>query len=191
MLPLSDSALSNDDRHALLVRARQAIVEIVLHRRIADFPPAAGRLAAPGSAFVTVHCFSKLRGCIGRTDPSLPLAETVVQCAISAALHDPRFAPLDPADIPGLEIEISVLSEMAPISPLAIEPGKHGLVVIQGTRRGLLLPQVAVEHHWSADRFLAETCKKAGLDGDACLDPETKILAFTADVFSETELPPA
>ncbi len=190
MLPRSDSPLSHDDRRALLARARAAIVEMVTQHRIPDFPPAVGPLAMPGSAFVTVRCFGKLRGCIGRTNSTEPLAETVTQCAISAALDDPRFAPLAPGDIPGLEIEISVLSEMTPISATAIEPGKHGLLVVQGPRRGLLLPQVALEHHWSAERFLAETCQKAGLARDAFRDPETKLFGFTAEVFSEAELFP-
>ncbi|HEY1865520.1 MAG TPA: AMMECR1 domain-containing protein, partial [Candidatus Acidoferrales bacterium] len=76
----------------------------------------------------------------------------------------------------------------APVLPHAIEPGRHGLLIIKGEHRGLLLPQVAVEHRWSAARFLAETCEKAGLDREALRDPETKILAFTADVFSEGNL---
>jgi AmmeMemoRadiSam system protein A len=180
--------LSDDDRRALLARARQAIVEIVVHNRTVELPAPTGRLAAPAGAFVTLHYFSRLRGCIGRTDASLPLAETVVQCAISAALHDPRFPPVAQNEIAGLEIEISVLSEFAPILPHAIEPGRHGLLIIKGEHRGLLLPQVAVEHHWSAARLLAETCEKAGLDREAWRDPETKILAFTADVFSEGNL---
>ena len=110
-LPLSD-ALSDDDRRALLARVRQAIIETVVDNRVAELPSPVGRLAVPAGAFVTLHCFSRLRGCIGRTDASLPLAETVVQCAIGAALHDPRFPPLGRDEIPCLEIEISVLSRV-------------------------------------------------------------------------------
>lgn len=124
-------------------------------------------------------------------DATLSLAETVTQCAIGAALHDPRFPSLGVDDLPSLEIEISVLSESAPIAPDAIQPGRHGLLVMNGTRRGLLLPQVAVEHRWSGERFLAETCEKAGLHRDAWRDAETQILAFTADVFSDAGLAPA
>ncbi len=112
--------LSSDDRRSLLALARRAVLELVLHHSFAEVPALAGRLAEPGSAFVTLHCFSKLRGCIGRTDGALSLGETVAQCAISAAAHDPRFAPIAQDDLPGLEIEISVLSEFQPLSPQAI-----------------------------------------------------------------------
>jgi AMMECR1 domain-containing protein len=225
--------LSSDDRRSLLALARRAVHELVLHHSFAEVPALAGRLAEPGSAFVTLHCFSKLRGCIGRTDGALSLGETVAQCAISAAAHDPRFAPIAQDDLPGLEIEISVLSEFQPLSPQAIVrpdlpeanfeptspqaisksdsplatvkstpaeailkpasplspqpivPGIHGLLVVRGDHRGLLLPQVAAERRWSAERFLEETCEKAGLDRNAWRDPRTIVFVFTAEVFSE------
>ena len=177
--------LSSDDRRSLLALARRAVLELVLHHSFAEVPALAGRLAEPGSAFVTLHCFSKLRGCIGRTDGALSLGETVAQCAISAAAHDPRFLPIAQDDLPGLEIEISVLSEFQPLSPQLIVPGIHGLLVARGDHRGLLLPQVAAERRWSAERFLEETCEKAGLDRNAWRDPRTIVFVFTAEVFSE------
>src|ERR1700685_1655894 len=85
--------LSSDDRRALLGRARQAITQVVCSQTIADFPAPAGRLAEPGGAFVTLHCASRLRGCVGRMDRTLALGEVVVQCAIAAALRDTRFRP--------------------------------------------------------------------------------------------------
>ena len=185
---LCSSPLSIDERRVLLGRARQAITEAVCAGGIADFPLPAGRLGQPGSAFVTVHCAGRLRGCVGRTDRALPLAETVVQCAISAGIHDARFRPLQPAELSEVDIEISVLSEAQPIKPQAIETGRHGLAVSRGDRRGLLLPQVAAGRRWSAMQFLEETCRKAGLEPTAWQDPETKVLGFTAEVFSESEL---
>ena len=65
------------------------------------------------------------------------------------------------------------------------EAGKHGLVVSQGRQRGVLLPQVATQFNWSAQRFLEETCVKAGLEREAWKDPLTRVQAFTAEVFSE------
>jgi AmmeMemoRadiSam system protein A len=178
---------SSDDRRALLTRARQAIVEAVVHQDIACLPQPAGRLAEPGGAFVTLHLRGRLRGCIGRSESSGPLAETVAQCAIGAALHDPRFSPVNKEELPELEIEISVLSALSPISVDAIEVGMHGLLVSRAEKRGLLLPQVAAERQWTAEQFAAETCRKAGLDRDAWRDPQTRLLGFTVEVFSEAD----
>ena len=61
-----------------------------------------------------------------------------------------------------------------PILPENIEIGKHGLLISQGSKRGLLLPQVAVEHKLSRDQFLEETCRKAGLSANAWQEPETQ-----------------
>src|ERR1700688_295075 len=110
----SDAPLSDQDRQTLLTRARLAIFETVSGINFPDLPRATGRLAGPGGAFVTVRCNGKLRGCMGRTDAAHALAETVVQCAITAALQDPRFKPLRTEELDELEIEISVGSEVRP-----------------------------------------------------------------------------
>ena len=91
-------------------------------------------------------------------------------------------------EMAGLQIEISVLSELQPLSPGEIQVGVHGILVIRDASRGVLLPQVAVERNWSAERFLEEGCRKAGLPLDAWRDSETKLYAFTADIFSEANL---
>jgi AmmeMemoRadiSam system protein A len=187
-LPPWKLRLSDEDRRALLSRARQAISEVVCQGRLADLPPVAGRLAETGGAFVTVLCEGRLRGCMGRAESPHSLADTVEQCAINASRQDPRFRPLQREEMARLEIEISVLSELQPISPDEIETGIHGIVVTRGACRGVLLPQVAVERSWSAQRFLEEACVKAGLQPDAWRDPETKLFAFTAHVFSEAGL---
>jgi AmmeMemoRadiSam system protein A len=185
MPPLCSPPLSSDDRRALLGRARHAITQAVRSQSIADFPAPAGRLAERGGAFVTIHCASRLRGCVGRTDRTLALAEVVAQCAIGAALRDARFRPMEPVEIDRMSIEISVLSELQPLTHDGLEAGTHGIVVCRGERRGLLLPQVAAERGWSIERLIEETCRKAGLEPSAWRDPETQILGFTAEIFSE------
>jgi AmmeMemoRadiSam system protein A len=188
-MPLfSRPSLSPQDRRDLLILARRVISEIVRSETIAEIPAPAGRLAEPGSAFVTVHCAGRLRGCVGRVDSTLALAEVVAQCAISAVTQDTRFRPVQAREIDEVEIEISVLSESQPASPRDLKIGTHGIVVSRGERRGLLLPQVAVEHGWSVERFLEETCKKAELEPGAWRDPQTSVLAFTAEVFSESDV---
>jgi len=179
--------LCSDDRRGLLALARAAITEAVLHERIPNLLVAEGCLAEPAGAFVTIYHRGRLRGCVGVSARSLSLGETVVQCAVSAARNDRRFAAIGTGEVSEVEIEISVLSEPRAISPGAIEAGTHGLLVIRGSHRGLLLPQVAAERSWTALRFLEETCRKAGLAPDAWRHPETELLAFTAEVFSERE----
>ena len=184
-MPPHCDALLEEDRRRLLSRARQAIFETICRLRFPDLPPATGRLAEPRGAFVTLSCSGKLRGCIGRTEAALPLAETVLQCAITAASQDPRFRPLSEEELAWLEIEISVLSEPRPVRAEEIEPGIHGIIVSRGARRALLLPQVAVERHWTPLQFLQAACRKAELEPDAWRDPETTLLGFTAEVFSD------
>jgi AmmeMemoRadiSam system protein A len=114
----------------------------------------------------------------------------VTYCARAAALDDPRFQPVRPEEVPEIDIEISVLSDPEDIAPFQIEariePGRHGLIVTRGAQRGLLLPQVAAEFRWSAQRFLEETCAKGGIEPATWKDPATRIQAFTAEVFSES-----
>lgn len=183
----SDLPLSDEVRCALLKCARKAILDTVSSSRLPDLPPVAGRLAELRGAFVTLRWSAKLRGCIGQPDATHGLAETVVQCAITAALRDPRFEPLHVEELDGLEIEISVLSELRPVRPEEIELGTHGIVVTGGGRRGLLLPQVALERNWSVIQFLEAACRKGGLEASAWRNRETELFAFTAEVFSDAE----
>jgi AmmeMemoRadiSam system protein A len=150
-------------------------------------PPRAGddeRLAAPGAAFVTVKVGGELRGCIGRTDRTDALAAVVARCARAAAFEDPRFDPIAPSDLPGLQVQVSVLSDPVPLADVAaLDVGRHGLIVARGRRRGLLLPQVAVEHGWTPVEFLAHTCRKAGLPDDAWREG-ADLFVFEAEVFT-------
>jgi uncharacterized protein (TIGR00296 family) len=88
-----------------------------------------------------------------------------------------------------LSIEISLLSVPEPIAPESIEIGRHGLFVRLHAQRGLLLPQVAMEHRLTREQFLEETCRKAGLPREAWRDSEARLFGFTCEVFSETSLP--
>jgi AmmeMemoRadiSam system protein A len=180
--------LSSDDCRALLDLARRAISTAVIEKRILDLPPYPAALSEPAGAFVTLHRDGQLRGCVGQVESPDPLAETIARAAINAALHDSRFPAVEADEVRSLEIEISVLSPPEPIAPEAILPGRHGLLIVKGERRGLLLPQVASERQWSSQRFLEETCAKAGLPRDAWREPSTRVLAFAAEVFSDASV---
>jgi AmmeMemoRadiSam system protein A len=109
--------------------------------------------------------------------------------AVGAAGRDPRFAPVAPDELPEIAIEVSALSSIAPLRPSDVEAGRHGLVVEYQGRRGLLLPQVATEHHWSRADLLRQVCIKAGLAADTWQHPEAQLYGFTAQVFADS--PPA
>jgi AmmeMemoRadiSam system protein A len=175
--------LSSDDWLELVEVARRAISCAVLEKSIPAFPPFSPALSERRGAFVSLYRAGVLRGCVGQIEQPGALGDVVARSAISAALQDTRFPPVSADEIPSLDIEISVLTPPVGISPEAIVVGRHGLLVIHHSGRGLLLPQVATERHWSSWRFLEETCVKAGLLRDAWRDPATQIYAFTAEVF--------
>ncbi|HKW33195.1 MAG TPA: AmmeMemoRadiSam system protein A [Candidatus Acidoferrum sp.] len=177
---------SEADQQALLKLARKAIREAVLHSKIPDLIPRDGIFSERRGVFVTLHVRGRLQGCIGVTEPSESLGEAVVRCAVSAALEDPRFTPMREPQLEEMSIEISLLSSLEPLLPEAIEIGRHGLLIVNHTHRGLLLPKVATEHGLTREQFLEETCRKAGLLRDAWKDPETLHFGFTCDVFSDT-----
>lgn len=136
-------------------------------------------------AFVTLTANGELRGCIGYIFASRPLFDVVCETATQAAFADPRFPSLKEKELDKIRIEISVLSGFSIIKSYdEIEIGKHGLILEEGGR-GLLLPQVAVEHQLSREEFLSAVCRKAGLYSDYWKERMLKIKVFTAEVFSE------
>jgi AmmeMemoRadiSam system protein A len=182
---------SEADRQTILKFARQVVVEAVTLGRLPEHVPTDGIFAERRGVFVTLRNEGRLRGCIGVVEAETPLGDSVARCAAGAALQDPRFAPMRVADLSHLQIEISLLSRPEPIAINAIEIGRHGLIVSSGERRGLLLPQVAVEHNLDREQFLSETCRKAHLLRDAWRDARTQILGFTCDVFSDADPEPS
>jgi AmmeMemoRadiSam system protein A len=178
-------SLSEDERQDLLHLALRAVTEAVSRGQIVADIPSGGILSQRSGVFVTLHVGKRLRGCIGVVDPEEPLGDSVVRCAASAALQDSRFPAMRPDELSDLQIEISLLSPPLPIRLEEIEIGRHGLLISRGHQRGLLLPQVAVEHHLSAEQFLAETCRKAQLPPDAWRDADANLFGFTCEVFSD------
>lgn len=177
-------SLSEAECRTLLELAQLSVVDAVSHGKLPEKIPQTGILAEPRGVFVTLHVRGRLRGCIGVIDGDEPLGQAIVRCAASAALQDARFPPLRPEDLQNLEIEISLLSPLAPIAPEEVEIGRHGLLVSQGSKRGLLLPQVAVEHHLTREQFIEEACRKAGLGRGDWRAPDAKLSGFTCEVFS-------
>lgn len=136
------------------------------------------------AVFVTLEKESRLRGCIGSIIPQDMLFRAVASSAVNAALHDPRFEPVNKGELASLSYEISVLSRFELVSDIEkIEIGKHGLLIESGYGKGLLLPQVAEHHAWDRNTFLEQTCLKASLPRDAWKDPASDLFMFSASVF--------
>jgi len=204
MLPPSESSLSSvpdpsgqnftsEERKLLLQIAHRTILVQLEGRKDRDkdidndlpIMPSP-RLVEPQGVFSTLYLNGMLRGCVGYPSSLLPLYRSVVETARAAAFDDPRFDPLTLPEAQRIKISLSVLSALRPISADDVVVGSHGLMITEGARRGLLLPQVPVEHGWDRITFLEQTCRKAGLASDDWQKGAT-IEAFTAEVFGDDE----
>jgi uncharacterized protein (TIGR00296 family) len=144
------------------------------------------------AVFVSLYIKDELIGCIGFSDPMMPLWDAVVKAARGAAFEDPRFPPLQEEQMKDLRIELSVLTDPKEIEVTKpseylekVEIGKDGLVIRDAFGVGLLLPQVAVEWGWDSKKFLDETCRKAGLSPDCWNNMKQNVYKFQAQVFTE------
>ena len=173
------------ERAVLLKLAHESILSALERREISLTPPSP-HLEEPRGAFTTIYFHGNLRGCVGYVFPVASLYRTVAETARAAAFEDTRFSPVSPQEAPELDVSLSILSPLRVITPEEVEIGRHGLVVSQGGRRGLLLPQVPVEHQWDRATFMEQTCRKAGLPLDAWRRGAT-LEAFTAEVFGDGE----
>jgi uncharacterized protein len=181
--------MNEADRQIALLLARNAIREFLETGNEIQSPvePSFNELRG---VFVSLKIDGELRGCIGYSEAQVPLGRTIIRCAIHSATEDPRFLPLTLGELDLVRIEISLLTPIQKINdPAEIEVGIHGIVIASGMRRGLLLPQVAIEHHWDRETFLRYSCQKAGLDDDAWKSPFTSIYIFSAEVFGEEKKP--
>jgi AmmeMemoRadiSam system protein A len=131
------------------------------------------------AVFVTLTDAGELRGCMGTLDPEQPVAQAVATAAMTAALDDPRFYPVEADELADLDVEVSILGvPVELVTPRDFVPGLDGIVVERGRRLGLLLPEVATDHGWDGERMLGAVCRKAGLPQDAWREPETRCLVF-------------
>jgi AmmeMemoRadiSam system protein A len=177
--------LSKKEQKELLKIARQTIVEYVTSRKVPAVVTTAPGLNLHSGCFVTVKQKGELRGCIGNFVSDQPLYQLVQEMAISASTRDPRFYPMKVDDLADFSLDISVLSPLEKAaSAEEIQVGKHGIYIIKGSYRGVLLPQVATEYGWNRDQFLRHTCIKAGLPEDAW-QGDCDIYIFSAQVFGD------
>lgn len=194
---------SLEDGGFLVKLARKAVAAYLTNRcKIAPPPDTPQHLKEKRGVFVTIESVvekagertTRLRGCIGYPEPVLPLVDALIDSAISAAVRDPRFPPMEARELRSVIFEVSILTlpkliavESPKDYPKQIKVGRDGLIVEMGFFKGLLLPQVPIEYGWDEETFLGECCVKAGLAPDCWLSRHVKIYSFQAEVFSESE----
>lgn len=180
-IPLSvggeEERAEEERRGALLVRLARHMLRSSLDPNNA---PALGHdlsdeawLDEPGAVFVTLRrTDGQLRGCIGSIEARRPLLEDLRRNAVAAAVRDPRFPPVGPAELEKLHLEVSCLTAPEPLvagSEAAalrlLQPGVDGVILSYGGHRATFLPQVWTQLPEPAD-FLLQLKKKAGLPAD-------------------------
>jgi len=179
--------ISTEEKKILLNAARNSISSIFTGSEIPQtdynkYPV----FKTNAGAFVTLTINKRLRGCIGYIISDQPVFETVCDAAIQAAQNDPRFPPVSEKELEKIEVEISILSPPFPLNSYEeIVIGKHGLIMEEKGRRGLLLPQVPTEHKMDRDQYLDAICQKTGFPTGYWKEKQLKLSGFTATVFSE------
>lgn len=185
--------LTDKDKCVLLHVARQAIHNTVNRLtlpelKLSDYSKV---LQEIGASFVTLTEAGNLRGCIGTIDPYQPLVQDVCEHAISAALEDYRFYPVQPEDVPYIRIEISRLSPLKKLEYsqsqdllVLLHPGMDGVVIRDGLRRATFLPQVW-EKIDTVEGFLEQLCYKMGAQGDYWRRKKLDVYIYQVEKFSE------
>lgn len=177
--------LTKNEQRELLKIARETITHYVTNRKVPAVAVTSPGLNLHSGCFVTIKQNGELRGCIGNFVSDQPLYQLAQEMAVSAATRDPRFYPMKTGDLADFTLEISVLSPLQKAASVEeITVGTHGIYIIKGSYRGVLLPQVATEYGWNREQFLQHTCIKAGLPQDAW-QRECDLYIFSAQVFGE------
>jgi AmmeMemoRadiSam system protein A len=185
-------ALTAVQQQTLLQLARESICYYLETGEMLPTLPTDPGLQRPAGVFVTLRTredlsiprAARLRGCIGHMEADLPLAQAVATMAVKSATRDPRFPPVELAEIDQIAIEISVLSPLQLVEDVnTIELGRHGLFISNGRHRGLLLPQVPGMFGWTREEFLENLCRKAGMSRSVWQEGE--LWMFTTAVFEE------
>jgi uncharacterized protein len=181
--------ITDEEKRILLKLARESIMSCFTGEKIPEPDYSKYPLfSSHAGAFVTLTEKGLLRGCIGYIVSDQPLFKTICDAALHASRSDPRFPAVSETEMRDISIEISILSPPFPLGGYEeIIVGTHGLILEEKGKRGLLLPQVPVEHKLNRDQYLDAICQKTGFPPGYWRSKQLKLSAFTATVFNEQE----
>ncbi len=190
---MNPEKLTDQEKQTLLQLARQSIELAVkglpkINLNLADF---SDPLREEGASFVTLTEAGELRGCVGALESYQPLVQDVCEHAVAAALEDYRFRPVQLAEIPFLQIEVSRLTRPEPLpytSPeellRLIRPGVDGVIIRDGNRRATFLPQVWEKVPDKA-QFFNHLCLKMGGPANLWQCNPLQVLTYQVEEFQE------
>lgn len=182
--------LTENEKRELLSLARESIQNRIAPHHISrkPVPSPTESLQINCGAFVSLYVDGKLRGCIGTFSEEELLWKNVKNMALSAAISDNRFKPIEPEELDELKIEINVLTPRERIYDKdELILGKHGIYMTKDLNRGTLLPQVAVTQNWTVDEFLGNCAKyKAGIGYDGWKTAD--LYTYETYVFNSDEI---
>ena len=170
--------LTDDEKATLFAIAKDTLAWCVngaagaMNKKKGPFPiesyTITPKLKVNTGTFVTLKIRGDLRGCIGSLAPVEPLYLSVHRNAVNAAMHDPRFSPVQSVELPDITVDVSILSPIRDIPNLdAFKLGQHGIILGKGMARAVFLPEVATEQGWTKEETLSYLSQKAGLSADA------------------------
>lgn len=184
--PLDPNGLTVEEQQAIFQAANDVVEAVVAGVEPRPTAAALSVLAnrTVGGVFVSLKRDGGLRACCGTIGTALPLGSTLTTAASRSANKDPRFAPIAAEEIPHLDAEVWLLSDLEPVEAAgadradAVHVGRHGVQIELGSARGLLLPCVPVEHCWDSRTFLEQVCRKADLPVDAWKSADARLYIF-------------
>ncbi len=182
--------LMKEEQEFLLAVARKSLEEYLNHGSLPaiDLPQEySDHLNEKRGVFVSIYNDSQLRGCIGFHVSKLPLYKAVQEMAVRSGFYDPRFLPLQPNELKGIRIELSVhLTSIVPIHSLdEFMVGRDGIILQKEEISATFLPHVATQQGWNKEQTLTHLCVKAGIAPDAWKDQDVKLFVYRTQIFKE------
>lgn len=188
-----DQELNKIEQSELLSIARDSIEKAVRRQPLSklQLENLSQNLQEIGASFVTLKIDGNLRGCIGTLEAYQPLAMDVQEHAVAAALQDPRFPGVKPAELENIDIEISVLSPKQPLQYSnpeelirKIRPKIDGVVLQDGFLKATFLPQVWDQLE-EPEAFLSHLCAKMGASNSLWKKKPLQVYTYQVQEFHE------